>query len=139
MLAQKVRKMLSITRVRKGQADEQDLSEVVKDTAVLLKENYKNEQVRKMFTCYQNLWMTFVAAHTSKYNPKKSNTFGHEEMHQLLKILQEKPTSKGNLHGVAISLLWFGLLHTSEIKEIQVRDVIVKDGSILATFNHNPK
>ena len=43
LLAIKVREMLNITRLRKGQVDKRDLSEVVKNTAILLKENYKNE------------------------------------------------------------------------------------------------
>ena len=58
--------MLHITRLRKGQVDERDLSEVVKNTPILLKKNYKNEQVRKMYNPYENLWMLFVAKENIK-------------------------------------------------------------------------
>ena len=66
LLAIKVREMLHITRLRKGQVDERDLSEVVKNTPILLKKNYKNEQVRKMYNPYENLWMLFVAKENIK-------------------------------------------------------------------------
>ena len=60
-------------------------------------------------------------------------------MHELLKKLQEKPTTKTTLHGVGIALVYFGFLHASEVKEIEMKNVIVKDGSILVTFNHDRK
>ena len=197
-LAIKVREMLNISRVKKGQVDDRDLSEVVNNTAILLKENHKNEQVRKMYTRYQNLWMTFVAKEnmddefndiklvkffsqlknryspntlwviyscinsrfidvygldlkslprlrkflkqqTSKYVAKKSSTFDPEEIQELLMKLQDKPTTRATLHGVAIALLYFGLLRGSEVKEITVRDVIVKDSRILVKFMHDRK
>ena len=73
LLAIKVREMLNISRVTKGQVDDRDLSEIVKNTAILLRENHKNEQVRKMYTRYQNLWMTFVAKESmdDEYNDVK--------------------------------------------------------------------
>ena len=71
--------MSNTTRLRKGQVDKRDLSEVVKNTAMLLKKNYKNEQFRKMYTCYQNLWMTFVAKENmeNEYNDIKLVKFFH--------------------------------------------------------------
>ena len=60
----------------------------------------------------------FLKQQTSKYIAKKSNMFGLEDMHELLKKLQEKPTTKATLHGVAIALLYFGLLCASEVKEM---------------------
>ena len=65
--------------------------------------------------------------------------FGLEDMHELLKKLQEKPTTKATLHGVVIALLYFGLLHASVVKEIEMKDVKVKDGSILVLYNHDRK
>ena len=81
----------------------------------------------------------FLKQQTSKYVAKKSSIFGPEEMHELLMKLQEKPTTRATLHGVAIALLYFGLLQASEVKEITVRDVVVKDGSILVAFKHDRK
>ena len=165
--------ILSISRVRKGQVDDEDLYEVFKNADILLQKNYKNEQVRKMYTRYQNLWMMFVAkknvkkwiqihetsqiilrvkAHTltkhhmggiflhqfnlhwrirlrpwrstpfknymNKYVAKKSDTFRPEEIHQVLKIPQDEPTTKATLSFVAIALLYIGLLSNSEVKNL---------------------
>ena len=40
---------------------------------------------------------------------------------------------------MAKALLYSGLLHASEVKEIEIKVVIVKDGSILVMFNQDRK
>ena len=52
MLAQKVTEMLSITRYKNGEVNEEDLAQVVKNTEILLKQSIKNQAVKKMYTHY---------------------------------------------------------------------------------------
>ena len=54
----------------------------------------------------------------NKYVAKKSDTFRPEEIHQVLKIPQDEPTTKATLSFVAIALLYIGLLSNSEVKNL---------------------
>ena len=66
----KVEEMLGFTRMNGREVNEKDLQAVVKITEVLLKSYYKNEEVREMYMCYQNMWRTHVAKEQieDKYN-----------------------------------------------------------------------
>ena len=154
-----------------------------------------------MYTCYQNLWTTFVANNNienkydialvrffqniqGRYSPNtlwviysclnsrfidnyrvnlkslhrlhkylkqqtqlyvatKSKTFSTKEIDTILMYLQDKKEPKETLQGVAIALLYFGLLRSTEVQMIQMDDVKVEDlGSkkvIEVTFKHERK
>ena len=65
MLAQKVIEMLNITRYRNGEVNEEDLAQIVKNK-ILIKQSFKNQEVKKMYTCIQNMWAAYVAKHDIK-------------------------------------------------------------------------
>ena len=65
----------------------------------------------------------FLKNQASKYVAKKSATFSPEEIEKILLHLQENISPKNTLHGVGISLLYFGLLRANEVREIVVTDV----------------
>ena len=180
----KVEEMLGFTRMNGKEINEVDLQAIVKNTEVLLKDYYGNDDVRRMYTRYQNMWRTFVAKEkleneyddiklvqffkqikvryspntiwviyscinadfidrfginlnalprlkkylkhiSSKYVAKKSATFAPEEIEKILMHLQENVTPKNTLHGIAISLLYFGLLRGSEVQKIVVTDITI--------------
>ena len=65
----------------------------------------------------------YLKQKTSKYVAKKSATFTPEEINEVLMNLQEKKTPNAILHGVAIALLYFGLLRGCEARQVKVEDV----------------
>ena len=201
-IPKKVEEMLGFSRMSGKEINEEDLQAVARNTEVLLKDYYANDDVRRMYTRYQNMWRTFVAKEkieneyddirlvqffkqiknryspntiwvifscinadfierfginlntlprlkkflkhvASKYVAKKSATFSPEEIEKILLYLQENVTPKNTLHGVAISLLYFGLLRGNEVRAIVVSDVtIVKQESnprVEVAFAHDRK
>ena len=66
MLAQKVTEILIIIRYRNEEMNEENLVQVVKNTEILLKKSFKNQVVKKKYTCYQNIWAAYVAKHDIK-------------------------------------------------------------------------
>ena len=59
MLAQKVTEMLSITRYKNSEVNEEDLK-------ILLKQSFRNHAVKRMYTRFQNMWAAYVAKHDIK-------------------------------------------------------------------------
>ena len=57
----------------------------------------------------------------------KSKTFSEKEIDTILMYLQDKKEPKETLQGVAIALLYFGLLRSTEVQMIQMDDVKVED------------
>ena len=70
VLAQEVTEILSITRYRNGEVKEENLAQVVQNIEILLKQIFKNQAVKKMYTRYQNIRSAYVAKHKirDKYN-----------------------------------------------------------------------
>ena len=77
------------------------------------------------------------------YVATKSKTFSAKEIDTILMYLQDKKEPKETLQGVAIALLYFGLLRCTEVQMIQMDDVKVEDISskkvIEVTFKHDCK
>ena len=59
------------------------------------------------------------------YVATKSATFTPEVIHKVLSTLQDSSDDKLTLYGVAIALLYYGLLRCSEVKIIKVKVVQV--------------
>ena len=68
----------------------------------------------------------FLNLQASKYVAKKSDTFSPQEIEQVLLYLQEKNCPEHTLYSIAISLLYFGLLRASEVREVEHDDVTWK-------------
>ena len=85
----------------------------------------------------------FLKNQASKYVAKKSATFSPKEIEKILLHLQENISPKKTLHGVGISLLYFGLLRANEVRDIVVTDVtLLKDGAnprVEVAFAHERK
>ena len=60
-----VEDLLDVTRPTNKEIHDDDVENVIKVTESLLKQSYKNEKTRKMYTRYQNLWNTFAAKEMS--------------------------------------------------------------------------
>ena len=60
---------------------------------------------------------------TNLYVATKLATFTPEEIHKVLHTLQDSSGEKCTLYGVAIALLYYGLLRCSEARMIKVKDV----------------
>ena len=58
--------MISITRYKNGEVNEEDLAHVVKNTEILLKQSFGNRAVKRMYTRYQNMWAAYVVKHDIK-------------------------------------------------------------------------
>ena len=58
-----VKDMLVLARSKDNEVNDKDLEDVMENTSALIKQHYKNESVRRMYTRYQNLWSTFGANH----------------------------------------------------------------------------
>ena len=62
--------MLDLARVKDDEIHEDDIQKVIDVTTALIHNNYKNEQVCKLYVRYQTLWVTFVVEHnvTNEYD-----------------------------------------------------------------------
>ena len=65
----------------------------------------------------------FLKHQASKYVAKNLDTFRSEEVEKILNYLPERKTPKNTLYGVAIALLYFGLLWASEVCDVHFKDV----------------
>ena len=74
---------------------------------------------------------------------KKSKKFSAKEIDTILVTKQDKNDTKANLQGVAIALLYYGLLRAVEVQMIKMEDVKVEATDIRkiieVTFKHKRK
>ena len=85
----------------------------------------------------------YLKQQTQLYVAKKSKTFTAYEIDQVLVTLQEPDKPQETLQGVAIALLYYGLLRANEVRLITVFDVKLKSEptkkEIEVTFTHPRK
>ena len=74
---------------------------------------------------------------TSHYVCKKAATFNADEVHHVMMTLQERNMPNATLYAVSIELLYFGLLHTGEVRMMEVKDVKVMDNEKLKRIHIN--
>ena len=73
----------------------------------------------------------------------KSATFSPEKIHQVLLKLQDQDLPNVTFYGVAISLLYYGLLRANEVRDLKVEDIVHTERSnkkeITVMFNYEQK
>ena len=65
----------------------------------------------------------YLKNETSGYVCKKADTFDADQMYSIMTKLQQINTPKSILQAVAITLLYYGLLRSCEVRKIRVKDV----------------
>ena len=68
----------------------------------------------------------YLKLETQLYVAKKSKTYDAKEMHHVLTVLQDSNNPKHTVQGVAIALLYYGLLRINEVKKLTVDDITLK-------------
>ena len=82
----------------------------------------------------------FLKVNMSTYVCKKSKVFISEQIDTVLKVCAESTDKKDQLVGVAIALMYYGLLRVCDSTKIQKADVSHQDnGRIVITFEHARK
>ena len=120
-----------------------------------LKHKYSSNTLWVIFSCINSSFIDrfglnlkglprlkkFLKQQTNKYIAEKSATFSAEEIHQVLLHLQEQNMPHAMLYGVAIALLYYGLLRANEVQELQVKDVMMLNATVKEEIvvSFNPK
>ena len=82
----------------------------------------------------------YLKSQTHLYVTKKSRTFTPEQIHEVLMHDLNSKNPRDTIMGVIVSILYYGLLRSSECMDITVGDVEVQwDGKVEITFNHPRK
>ena len=63
-----ITELLKQARVKIGEVHDDDVEKGMNMTSNLVKQNYNDDKVLEMHTCYQNLWSTFLVAETAQNN-----------------------------------------------------------------------
>ena len=68
----------------------------------------------------------YLKMQTQLYVANKSKTFDAKLIHHVLTVLQDSDEPKKNLQGVAIVLLYSGLLQINEVEKLTIYNVTIK-------------
>ena len=79
----------------------------------------------------------YLKMETLHYVCKEATPFIADEVHHVMMTLLEKNTPNATFYAVSIALLYFGLLHTGEVRMMEVKDVKVMDNEKLKRIHIN--
>ena len=102
-----------------------------------------NEMAQSMLGCdlrSRVLVSKYLKSQSSHYITKKSKTFTADQMHHAIMMCQESNDPSETLLGVGVSLQYYGLLRSADLKNILIEDVEIQPcGKITVTFDHGRK
>ena len=81
----------------------------------------------------------YLKQETHRYVAKQSKVFKPEEIHTVLMFCVNSKDPQHTLLGITVSLMYYGLLRSTDVLKINLEDVTVNGEKIEVKFNHTRK